>query len=290
MTIAISLKVNDGVVLAADSASTLFAPMPGGQQAVMNVYNNANKVFNLRKGLPLGAITWGSGSIGPMSISTLVKDLRRRFAGEDRNHRDWHLDPETYQVGEVAARLREFIFEERYPEAFKDWATKPPLGFVVAGYSAGDGMAEEYMVQALNGQCPEPALLRGKDESGMSWNGETEAISRLMQGVSPALPMVLQQNLGVPADDIPGIMDVVRQQLTLPLVMPAMPIQDAIDLAAFFVDLTIKFSRFAPGAPTVGGPVEVAVITKHEGFKWVRRKHYYTAEYNPPLPHKMEAE
>ena len=70
----------------------------------------------------------------------------------------------------------------------------------------------------------------------------------------------------------------------------ATTIQDAIDLAAFFVDLTIKFSRFAPGAPTVGGPVEVAVITKHEGFKWVRRKHYYTAEYNPPLPHKMEAE
>lgn len=290
MTIAISLKVNDGVVLAADSASTLFAQTAGGQQAVMNVYNNANKVFNLRKGLPLGAITWGSGSIGNNSISTLVKDLRRRFSGEDKNHREWRLDPESYQVRDVAMKLRQFIFEERYPEAFKDWPTKPPLGFVVAGYSAGEGMAEEYMVQAVNGECPGPAPMRGKDESGMSWNGETEAISRLMQGVSPALAMVLQQNLGVPADDIPGLMNVVRQQLTLQLVMPAMPIEDAIDLAAFFVDLTIKFSRFAPGAPTVGGPVEVAVITKHEGYKWVRRKHYYSAEFNPPHSRKSEAE
>ncbi len=60
-----------------------------------------------------------------------------------------------------------------------------------------------------------------------------------------------------------------------------MPIQDAIDLATFLVDVTIKFSRFAPGPPTVGGPIEVAAITKHEGFKWVRRKFYYQAKYNP---------
>jgi len=75
VTIAINLKVNDGVVLAADSATT-FVDQAGN---VVKVYNHANKVFNLCKGLPIGAITWGSGSIGKASISTLAKDLRRRL-------------------------------------------------------------------------------------------------------------------------------------------------------------------------------------------------------------------
>ena len=49
--------------------------------------------------------------------------------------------------------------------------------------------------------------------------------------------------------------------------------------------MTINFSRFTPGAATVGGPVEVAVITKHEGFKWVDRKLYYPRELNEGNPH-----
>lgn len=35
-----------------------------------------------------------------------------------------------------------------------------------------------------------------------------------------------------------------------------------------------------PGANTVGGPIELAAITKHEGFKWVTRKHYFDEQLN----------
>lgn len=49
MTIAISMKVNDGIVLAADSASTIMAQTPQGV-GVINIYDKANKVFNLRNG------------------------------------------------------------------------------------------------------------------------------------------------------------------------------------------------------------------------------------------------
>ncbi len=45
MTIAITLKVNDGLVLAADSASTIVATDELGNAGVINVYNNANKIF-----------------------------------------------------------------------------------------------------------------------------------------------------------------------------------------------------------------------------------------------------
>jgi hypothetical protein len=60
-----------------------------------------------------------------------------------------------------------------------------------------------------------------------------------------------------------------------------MPIQDAIDLAEYLVHTTIQYVRFSPGEPVVGGPIEIATITKHEGFKWIRRKHFFEARLNP---------
>ena len=67
------------------------------------------------------------------------------------------------------------------------------------------------------------------------------------------------------------------------LIQPAMPLQDAIDLVKYMVDVTVGFVRFIPGAPTVAEPTDVAAITRHEGFRWVRRKHYYSTELNPTL-------
>lgn len=284
MTIAISIKVNDGVVLAADSASTLIGQdESGGPSGVVNVYNHANKVFNLRKGLPIGAITWGSGSIGPASISTLAKDIRQRFTGDDPDHTDWHLDPTTYTIERVAERFRSFIYDELYVPAFKDWPDdkpKPDLGFIVAGYSAGASLADEFMISIVNGQCGPPIALSQGEGSGLAWQGQPEAISRLLLGFGTDLPDVLRDQLKVPDEQIVPAMQTIQAALQYPLVQPAMPFQDAIDLAEFLVDLTIKVSRFAPGAPTVGGPIEIAAISKHEGFKWVCRKHYFQRDFN----------
>lgn len=282
MTIALSLKINDGVVLAADSATTVFVRTPAGQAGVANIYNNANKVFNLKKGLPIGAVTWGAGNIGNASISTLVKDLRKRFSGEDNQHDDWKLNPENYTVAEVANQFRHFMFDELYMPAFQHEQEKPQLGFVVSGYSAHATMADEYLIQIANGECPEPRLLRQNHETGITWSGMGEALNRLALGFGSALPQVLQNQLGVPPQQIANGMPIIQKFLHWPCVMPAMPLQDAIDLAEFFVDLTIQYARFSPAAPMVGGPIEVAAISKHEGFRWVKRKYYFSRELNPP--------
>lgn len=283
LTIAISLKVNDGLVLAADSASTILGQDPSGQTQVINVYNNANKVFNLKKGLSLGAITWGAGAIGTSSISTLMKDLRRRFTDKGSDYSDdWLIDPNSYTVEDIAKKVRRFMFDEKYVPAFRTWeGQKPFLGFIVAGYSPGEPMAEEYAIHILGDECEGPVLLRPKDQSGVTWNGEPEAISRLVLGFGTALPEVLHQRLGVPESQVDIATDILQQALAAHLVQPAMPFQDAIDLAEFLVDLSIKFYRFIPGAPPVGGPIEVVGISKHEGFKWIRRKHYFSQELNP---------
>ncbi len=285
MTIAISVKVNDGIVLAADSASTFLAQSSTGPIGVVNIYYNANKVFNLCKGLPIGAMTWGLGSIGNASIETLTKDLRRRFAGEDLAHADWRIDHQSYTMEEVASRFRAFMFDEFYQPAFQGVVTQQPLdiGFAVAGYSAGETSPEVFIVEVKGGVCDAPTLIHPKASSGLFWQGQPEAISRLVYGTGINLPIVLKENFGIPPDQMDRAVEVFRQRLEIPFVLSAMPLQDAIDLAEFLADLTIKFTRFTPGAPSVGGPIEIAAISKHEGFKWIQRKHYYPSPLNPEV-------
>jgi hypothetical protein len=282
MTIAVALKVHDGLVLAANSASTLMGRDPaGGASGVINVYNTANKIFNLKKGLPIGAVTWGSGSIGPASISTLAKDLREEL-GSSRS--SYELDPDSYTVLEVARKVRQFMYEERYVPEFDSASYQPPLSFLVGGYSSGEHLAEAYHVEVQEGgTCPEPQLVSGPADADAQvfWEGQPEAINRLLAGYSKGLPEVLSKDLGVPDAQIGPAMDLIEHRLSTPLVHAAMPIQDVIDLAEFLVNLTIGYSRFSPGASTVGGPIEIATITKHEQFKWVRRKHYFSDKFNP---------
>ena len=104
VTIIVSVKINDGIVLAADSAGT----MNSG-----HVYTHANKITHLCEDLPVAAMSTGSGGIGNESVETLLKDLRRRFAGLDPAFSDWRLDAETYTIEQVATRLRAFLFEEK---------------------------------------------------------------------------------------------------------------------------------------------------------------------------------
>ena len=72
VTIIVSVKINDGVVMAADSASTF---------ATGQIYLHTNKITNLVKGLPIGVMVTGAGGIGSESIETLCKDLRTRLFG-----------------------------------------------------------------------------------------------------------------------------------------------------------------------------------------------------------------
>lgn len=281
MTIAISIGVNDGVVLAADSAGSLSAQV-NGSSTVVQVYNNANKIINLRKGLPIGVLCWGNASIGRASISTLLKDLRDRFSGADKAYEDWRLDGATYTVEQVAARVKQFLVDEQYVPTFANWPQKPPMGLIVAGYSAGSAVADEYKIDIeINGACTGPTRLRPKDQGGVFWAGEPEAVSRILMGYSPALPGLLATAMGRPEAEVTATLQGLVGKLAAQLINDAMPIKDAIDVAEFFVETTSKYSRYTPGAATVGGPVEIAAITKHEGFRWVKRKYYFTAELNP---------
>ncbi len=285
MTVAISIKVHDGLVLASDSAATIFDSDGNGGLAPINVYNNANKVFNLHRGLGIGGMVWGAGSIGYASIATLTKDLRVRLEGRVPRHRKWAIDPSDYTVKHVAELTREFLFEEHYQHHYRketERSKKPSFGFMVAGYSSGADLAEEWAFAVESGECPNPELIRKDNACGWVAFGEKEPIDRLLHGFAPGLEQVLGGVLANQPGLLPQLMALIRQQLEARLVLPPMPIKDAIDLAEGLVHLCSMYYRFHEGAQIVGGPIEVAAITKHEGFKWIKRKYYYSRDLNPP--------
>ena len=57
--------------------------------------------------------------------------------------------------------------------------------------------------------------------------------------------------------------------------------EDLADMAESLVRMTCLKRHITTDEESVGGPVDVAVITKGDGFIWIKRKHYFNRELNP---------
>jgi hypothetical protein len=79
-----------------------------------------------------------------------------------------------------------------------------------------------------------------------------------------------------------AIREVQQQNFAQPVLssVSALPIDELASMAEALVSLT-SFKRKVTMVPeSVGGPVDVAVISKGDGFIWIKRKHYFKAELN----------
>lgn len=56
--------------------------------------------------------------------------------------------------------------------------------------------------------------------------------------------------------------------------------EDMAEMAESLVKMTGLKRRITTEKESVGGPVDVAVITKGDGFVWIKRKHYFSADIN----------
>jgi hypothetical protein len=306
VTVAVMVKVHDGLVLATDSATTFQFP-----NVLPQVYNNADKIFNLHRRLPIAAMTWGLANVGPASISTIAKDLRRRLMDSQKGFEDWTLDVENYSIQRVAERVSEIFHNrlknaaeeetERLKEAAKqrkaaakqrgeevqkeDAASEQfefadnCLGMLVAGYSASALQSEAWLLW-LDGKAdnpPTPIEIASHDAVGWVAYAQPRAVDRLFKGFDAELHTALTQ--AIPEEHHETVAKVLQEQALQPVLAP-MPFPDAIHLARFLVEVTAGFTHFLLGPDTVGGTIEVAGVNRHEGFKWINRKHYYSPELN----------
>ena len=126
-----------------------------------------------------------------------------------------------------------------------------------------------------------PILEADRDQFGWGAYAIKEAAYRLFHGFDPTL----EESLKAATDSsehaaITGVLASVDRLA----VHPGMPYADAINLAKFLAETTTGYVEFLLGPNVVGGPIEIAAVSPHEGFKWVSRKHYYPDELNPKEP------
>ena len=82
---------------------------------------------------------------------------------------------------------------------------------------------------------------------------------------------------------VEGVKKVGAQYFSQPImnVVATLPKEQLAEMAEALVSLTSLKRRVSSQEETVGGPTDVALITKGDGLIWIKRKHYFAPELNP---------
>jgi hypothetical protein len=262
VTLNVSLRVPDGIVIASDSLSTLTQAVKqklnvvgtcqkcGEQVEIKDVqtppiaiptstWPYAQKLFPIQK--RFGLAIFGNAFVNARSMYNHIIELTPQF-------------PKIGEGEDAFQKLLEFIRDYFHGQLLEDWkkANVPvdlqpetfwPFGFHFVGYSRN----------ANNEPAPKTALISiGRkpqvqvyESIGCTWSGDGSVVSLLWgQNARGANYSVFS-------------------------------LQDAIDYAKFLIRTTADYQRFSGSLPTVGGDVDIALVTNHRGFQWIAQKELY---------------
>ncbi len=98
-------------------------------------------------------------------------------------------------------------------------------------------------------------------------------------------PAVQQELSRITSNVINKIVKKAQQQYLYPITqsVSTLPIEELALLAESMINITSLRRKVAldNNIGTVGGPIDVAIISKCDGFIWLKRKHYFDRAYNP---------
>lgn len=97
---------------------------------------------------------------------------------------------------------------------------------------------------------------------------------------------IVQSEMKVVTDNIINHMkEVAGRNYMLPIIqsVASLPIEELALLAESMINITSLRRKVAidRNIGTVGGPIDVSIISKGDGFIWLKRKHYFDRQYNP---------
>lgn len=250
MTIAVCVRVPEGIVLASESRQIY--PNEKGNFRVAT--NNAQKVFELSA--KVGGVTYGQAALSGRSILSLVEQYKATSGTLD-----------GISVKDVTEGLGKFV-DEKWQEQAKISPEKKPdnIGFIIAGY---DKDGRRFIFECL---VPGPSIVQigSPDDFGATWKGQTDVVTRLIKGFDPRIG-----NLSWFKPEFVGELD----RLDYVIRFDALTLQDAVDFAVFLIRTTIDMQRFSDGVvlspgdvPGTGGPIDICVIRPNEGLHWVQKK------------------
>jgi hypothetical protein len=194
-----------------------------------------------------GVAVFGLSALGPKTIFNHLKGFERKLRAERelaQSQEDIEASAKTKGVQVVAARIHSFcneVFNQAFPQAERSGLPQTVFGLQVVGYDTDDSPVAK-TVEMSFGQTTQLNVHEGL---GITASGDTRL----------AL----------------GMFDTCKRLQMEPMVS-ALSLQDAIDYADFTVRMTAGVQRFANMIPTVGGDVDIALITSYSEFRWIKSK------------------
>lgn len=148
--------------------------------------------------------------------------------------------------------------------------------FYVAGFNEKEPHGRVYEIRIPSQPIPNELCV---GEFGIVWGGQREIVDRILQGFDERVPDAAKTQLSLTDPQTQTLRDHLRQNLKLPIPYQFLPLQDCVDLATLLVRTTAQLQTWIVGLRGVGGPVDVATITRTEGFKEIQMKKVQGDEY-----------
>jgi hypothetical protein len=256
MSLGIIIKGPEGLVLAAESRVTLTTVQPNGQQLHVN-FDNASKLLSFSDpNASIGCVTFGQAAIGIRNVSSFQPEFE---AG---------LPPERLKVEQFAQHLSDF-FMGQWNTTIAPGYAGPDISFVCGGYNENEVYGRVYTFNVPSS----PGLVEQSPNAfGITWGGQRDIVDRLLQGYDSRIMQIAQQTLQLDATQLAAFAAAAAPVLQLPIPIEFMPLQDHVDLARFFIRTTIDAQVLTVGLRGCGGPIDIAIVTRREGLRFIKRK------------------
>lgn len=259
MSLIVTVWTNEGIVMGSDSRisfSSQLAPTIPVNVQTGHYFDTQEKTFLCPNGC--GISTCGAASIQGKNITGYIK-----------NYIETRIQSTT-SVYDTANNLRIFIQGiDKYSEAH----------FIVAGYSVqanGNRVHEVYCV--ITGKANSIQNI-SRGGCGVKWDGEVDTLNRIIKGFyfcsNPIFVNGMTLNLQTGVTNVGDAFVLpVSQTVELPenfIAWDIMTLQDAIDFVRYAINVTIDTMRFTNVNKTVGGAIDILVITPSKQ-RWITHK------------------
>jgi hypothetical protein len=252
MTVVVAVRTGSAAVLAADSklssSSFVGKDASGTPQWAPQTYDHAVKIVKDRSSTSIAAFA-GAGNIGERTAVDYFARLELHL----------HVPAQAQDV--VIEDLINGMKEERAKAAKKLGypAKDTPQTIALVAAPPADGTAPRLWRIDLNGdQASAQEILKW---SGVWLEGSANLTLTLLYGIEGGRMEALQKELNVDPDTFEAaITATVTAAQVSKINFWTMPVQDAMDFAAFCARVEVEMERFLPGNAVCGGPIDLMTL------------------------------
>jgi 20S proteasome alpha/beta subunit len=310
MSLAINTTTSEGMVLAADTRQS-YRNSKGmvriGSESVSKLLQISSRVgiaftglaFLLENDTPKNVSKFidefkRETDVENLDVATIAKRLHEFFNTKYQWQNQLNLLPAKIQadlarqgceVLEIVKEVHSVRFRFKDPQGIIKLGTASVdmINFLISGFNP-DGSHAVHVVY-VPGEVVKKLDSKEKFmEYGATWIGQIDVVSRIVLGFDGRIGNL---EFVQKAEKEKGFEELNKQLRNLEYIIQwgTMALQDAVDFCTLIIKTTSAIQRFSDGIkgdpgdmPGVGENVEVAVITPHEGLRWVNKRQITSSE------------